>query len=201
MTFIIGFNACLFPCHVLIVSWLVLDFLAPWEGTIFLFCVCTASEAVMPWFFTNPGKCSSSTNGKQIWDANKSTFFSLIKHFFFLCDDLKWSCISLQLSWELPLSLPTSVTSLLFHSWPRSTWQAVCRVWKTIGCTILTWLCPNLEQAELAFGVARKCDLMCQVNCTYFLVAAVSNFCPLCLMERRRDCAGSSISAVPGKSQ
>lgn len=80
---IIGFNACLFPCHVLIVSWLVLDFLAPWEGTIFLFCVCTASEAVMPWFFTNPGKCSSSTNGKQIWDANKSTFFSLIKHFFF----------------------------------------------------------------------------------------------------------------------
>lgn len=156
----------------------------------------------MPWFFTNPDKCSSSTNGKWIWDANKSTFFSLIKHFFFLCDDLKWNCISLQFSWELPVSLPNSVNlppgTASFCSWPRSTWQAICRLWKTIGCTILTWLCPNLEQAELAFGIVRKCDLMCQVNCTCFSVAAVDSFCPLCLVERWRGYAGPSISAVPG---
>lgn len=156
----------------------------------------------MPWFFTNPDKCSSSTNGKWIWDANKSTFFSLIKHFFFSLwwFEMELHFITVQLgiaSFSSKLCYRPPGTAS-FCSWPRSTWQAICRLWKTIGCTILTWLCPNLEQAELAFGIVRKCDLMCQVNCTCFSVAAVDNFCPLCLVERWRGYAGPSISAVPG---
>lgn len=117
-----GFPACLFPCHVPIVSYLVLEFYTPWEGTISLFCVCTASEAVMPWFFTNPGKCSSSTNGKYIWDTNKLTFFSPIKQTFFsvtIWNGVAFHYSPLQLSWELPVSFPTSVTSLLYQSWSK----------------------------------------------------------------------------------
>lgn len=67
--------------------------------------------------------------------------------------------------------LPASYTKVD----PKRTWQAVCRLQKTIGCTILTWLWPNLEQSELLFGVGRKCILMCWVNWACWSAAAVSN--------------------------
>lgn len=73
--------------------------------------------------------------------------------------------------WTGCILLQPFEAQFLFHpllsasctGWPKSTWQAVCRLWKTIDCTILTWLWPNLKQSNPVFS---KCVLMCRVDFT-----------------------------------